>query len=135
MFQPVRNAFHCFGASDPHCAPASIETGQIVASHSRIVNIAEGYCRPWRLSTIWPIAFLAGKSVPLMFPESCRRRPSRKRLDEEIDAIIAEFGGDPRAAIRALLHDLTELALDSEAAVSRGYVLGNLLPFKLVRPT
>jgi hypothetical protein len=36
--------------------------------------------------------------------------------DEEIDAIIAEFGGDPKAAIRALLHDLTELALDSEAA-------------------
>ena len=56
------------------------------------------------------------------------------RSDEEIDAIIAEFGGDPRAAIRALLHDLTELALDSEAAVSRGYVRGNLLPFKLVRP-
>jgi hypothetical protein len=55
--------------------------------------------------------------------------------DEEIDAIIAEFGGDPRVAIRALLHDLTELALDSEAAVSRGYVRGNLLPFKLVRPT
>jgi hypothetical protein len=54
--------------------------------------------------------------------------------DEEIDAIIAEFGGDPRVAIRALLHDLTELALDSEAAVSRGYVRGNLLPFKLVRP-
>ena len=55
--------------------------------------------------------------------------------DEEIDAIIAEFGGDPKATIRALLHDLTELALDSEAAVSRGYVRGNLLPFKLVRPT
>jgi hypothetical protein len=55
--------------------------------------------------------------------------------DEEIDAIIAEFGGDPKAAIRALLHDLTELALDYEAAVSRGYVRGNLLPFKLVRPT
>lgn len=51
--------------------------------------------------------------------------------DEEIDAIIAEFGGDHHAAIRALLHDLTELALDSEAAVSRGYVGGRLLPFKL----
>lgn len=51
--------------------------------------------------------------------------------DEEIDAIIAEFGGDPRAAIRALLHDLTQIALDSEAAVSRGYVRGNLLPFRL----
>lgn len=51
--------------------------------------------------------------------------------DEEIDAIIAEFGGDARQAIRALLHDLTQIALDSEAAVSRGYVRGNLLPFKL----
>ena len=55
--------------------------------------------------------------------------------DKDIDAIIAEFGADPKAAIRALLHDLTELALDSEAAVSRGYVRGNLLPFRLVRPT
>ena len=55
--------------------------------------------------------------------------------DKDIDAIIAEFGGDPKAAIRALLHDLIELALDSEAAVSRGYVRGNLLPFRLVRPT
>jgi hypothetical protein len=51
--------------------------------------------------------------------------------DEDIDDIIAEFGGDPRAAIRALLHDLTQLALDAEATVSRGYVRGNLLPFKL----
>ena len=55
--------------------------------------------------------------------------------DKDIDAIIAAFGGDPKAAICALLHDLTELALDSEAAVSRGYVRGNLLPFRLVRPT
>ena len=54
--------------------------------------------------------------------------------DEEIDAIVAEFGDDHRAAIRALLHDLTELALDSEAAVSRGYVRGNLFPFKLRDP-
>jgi hypothetical protein len=37
---------------------------------------------------------------------------------EEIDAIVAEFGDDHRAVIRALLHDLTGLALDSEAAVS-----------------
>ncbi len=51
--------------------------------------------------------------------------------DEEIDAIVAEFGGDPRLAIRALLHDLTQIALDSEASVSRGYVRGNLTPFRL----
>ena len=49
--------------------------------------------------------------------------------DEEIDTLIAEFGGDSRQAIRALLHDLTELARDSEAAVSRGYVRGKMLPF------
>jgi hypothetical protein len=51
--------------------------------------------------------------------------------EEEIDALVAEFGGDPREAIRALLHDLTELAIDSEAAVSRGFVRGQLLPFRL----
>ena len=49
--------------------------------------------------------------------------------DEEIDEIIAEFGGDPLLPIRALLHALTQLALDSEVAVSRGYVRGRLLPF------
>jgi hypothetical protein len=51
--------------------------------------------------------------------------------DEEIDALVSEFGGDPREAIRALLHDLTELAIDSAAAVSRGYVRGELLSFRL----
>lgn len=51
--------------------------------------------------------------------------------EEEIDALVAEFGGDPRAAIRALLHDLTKLAIDSETAVSRGFVRGQLLPFRL----
>lgn len=50
---------------------------------------------------------------------------------EEIDAIIAEFGGDYRQAIRALLHDMTELALDSEAAVSRGFIRGKLLSFQM----
>jgi hypothetical protein len=51
--------------------------------------------------------------------------------DAEIDAVIAELGGDHREAIRALLHDLTQIALDSEAAVSKGFVRGNLWPFKL----
>lgn len=50
--------------------------------------------------------------------------------DEEIDAVLAEFGGDARQAIRALLHDLTRLAIDAEASVSRGYVRGRLLPFQ-----
>jgi hypothetical protein len=51
--------------------------------------------------------------------------------DADIDAIIAEFGGDHRKAIRALLHDLTQLALDSEAAVSKGFVRGRLMPFRM----
>lgn len=55
--------------------------------------------------------------------------------DDEIDAVVAEFGGDYRQAIRALLHDLTQLALDSEAAVSKGFVRGRLMPFRLGKPS
>ena len=44
--------------------------------------------------------------------------------DEEVDAVLLEARGDPREAIRALLHDLAVLALDADAAVSRGYVRG-----------
>ena len=66
---------------------------------------------------------------------AAERSPVVEATDEEIDAIIAEFGGDARLAIRALLHDLTQIALDCEAAVSRGYVRGNLLPFRLREAT
>jgi hypothetical protein len=51
--------------------------------------------------------------------------------DAEIDEIIAEAGGDPRKAIRSLLHDLTKLALDAETSVSVGFVRGRLLPFRI----
>ncbi|MBN8942000.1 MAG: hypothetical protein J0H01_21010 [Rhizobiales bacterium] len=40
----------------------------------------------------------------------------------EIDAVIAEFGGDLRAALRALMADIRTLAEDRDRAVSRGYV-------------
>ena len=53
--------------------------------------------------------------------------------ETEIDLLIAEAGGDPRLAIRNLLHDLTKLALDTEATVSRGYARSRLLPFRLRR--
>jgi hypothetical protein len=59
------------------------------------------------------------------------RSPIAEASDKEIDEIMAEFDGDYRQAIRALLHDLTQAALDSEAAVSKGFVRGNLW---LVRP-
>ena len=44
--------------------------------------------------------------------------------EAEIEAVVAEFDGDLRATIRALLHDLAILALDGALAVSRGYVRG-----------
>ena len=39
----------------------------------------------------------------------------------DVDDVLAEFGGDPRAAIAALLRDLDTLARDYEGAVSRGF--------------
>ncbi len=44
--------------------------------------------------------------------------------DDEVEAVLAEFGGDPRAAIRALLDDMEALARDADRQVSRGYVRG-----------
>ena len=46
--------------------------------------------------------------------------------EADIDALLAEFGGDARAAIGALLHDLAMMAADCEATVSRGFVRGAL---------
>ena len=44
--------------------------------------------------------------------------------DDDVDGVLAEFGGDARATIRALLHDVAILAEDYEATVSRGFVRG-----------
>lgn len=63
--------------------------------------------------------------------ETAERDRIADATDAEIDAVIAEFGGDHRQAIRALLHDLTQIALDSNTAVSHGYVRGNLLSLLL----
>ena len=41
----------------------------------------------------------------------------------EIDDLIAEHGSE-RAAIRALLHDMTVLLTDADRSVSRGYLRG-----------
>lgn len=48
-----------------------------------------------------------------------------KPSEAEIDAVIAEFDGDLRAALRAVLHDLAVLALDRALTVSSGYVRGD----------
>ena len=45
-------------------------------------------------------------------------------LEAEIDRLLAEFQGDPRAAIKALLHDLDVLVADYEASISKGYLRG-----------
>lgn len=49
----------------------------------------------------------------------------------DVDAVLTEFGGDARAAIAALLHDLEVLALDAEACASRGYVRGKVVRLKV----
>ncbi|HEV2555236.1 MAG TPA: hypothetical protein VGV17_15890 [Bosea sp. (in: a-proteobacteria)] len=44
-------------------------------------------------------------------------------IECEIDDLIAEHGSE-RAAIRALLHDLSVLMVDADRSVSRGYLRG-----------
>ncbi|MDB5592358.1 hypothetical protein [Enterovirga sp.] len=46
--------------------------------------------------------------------------------EADVDAVLREFGGDAREAIRALLHDIAVLAGDFEASVSHGFVRGAL---------
>ena len=53
-------------------------------------------------------------------------------IDEEIDALIAELGS-ARAAIRALLHDLTVLADDMNASTSRGYTRSKVVEIRTFR--
>jgi hypothetical protein len=48
----------------------------------------------------------------------------------DVDDVLAEFAGDHRAAIEALLHDLEALAKDHGATVSWGYVRGHLVKLK-----
>ena len=45
-------------------------------------------------------------------------------LDGEVERLLAEFGQDPRAAIKALLHDLDMIVVDYEASISKGYLRG-----------
>ena len=47
-----------------------------------------------------------------------------KPTKAEVDAFLAEFEGDSRAAVRALLHDLATLAVDRPLTLSHGHVRG-----------
>ena len=42
--------------------------------------------------------------------------------EAEIDRLLEEFGGDARAALGAVLHDLDLIVADYEASLSGGYV-------------
>ena len=53
--------------------------------------------------------------------------------DADVDAVLAEFDGDSRAAIRALLDDIDTLARDHLSTVSLGFVRGEVLPQGLRR--
>lgn len=96
---------------------------------------AESGRRPTLKLDMQAVGLIAGR------PEKCRRRllhrswyvpafrasmeqPNESDLEDDatIDAVIAEFGGDARAAIRALLHDIDVLAHDFSSSVSRGFV-------------
>jgi hypothetical protein len=61
-------------------------------------------------------------------PEPLPRAPEAQPFPTEadIDAVLYEFKGDAREAIRALLHDLAILAADYESSVSYGYVRGDI---------
>jgi hypothetical protein len=48
-----------------------------------------------------------------------RDHPGQFPTEDDIDAVLEEFGNDPRRAIRALLCDLNTFAGDHEATVSR----------------
>lgn len=51
-----------------------------------------------------------------------QHKPPAEPTDAEIDEVLAEFGGDAREAIAALLRDLATLAGDYEGSISKGYV-------------
>lgn len=53
--------------------------------------------------------------------------------EADIDAVLYEFKGDVREAIRALLHDISVLADDFEASVSHGFVRGAVPKLMLLR--
>lgn len=55
-------------------------------------------------------------------PDPANNEPEDLIISEDdVDAAIAEAGGDPREAVRALLHDIAVLALDHARSVSSGY--------------
>ena len=59
-----------------------------------------------------------------MPPVVLKQAPAPKPMEQEIDSVLAEFDGDARAAIGALLHNRDELLRDADRAASLGFLRG-----------
>ncbi len=59
-----------------------------------------------------------------MPPVVLKQAPARKPMDQQIDTVLAEFDGDARAAIGALLYSRDELLRDADRATSLGFLRG-----------
>lgn len=57
-------------------------------------------------------------------PAASENPPDEAAREAEVDDVLAEFGGDARAAVRALLDDQATLIADAQEAVSRGFLRG-----------
>ena len=53
-----------------------------------------------------------------------KQEPASSHAEEKIDSMLAEFGGDARAAIGALLHNRDELLRDADRSASVGFLRG-----------
>ena len=61
--------------------------------------------------------------------------PSIVIEDSDIEDVLAEFGGNSKETIRALLYDLAVLAEDRDTSVSFGYVRGRLYSSSSASPS
>jgi hypothetical protein len=57
--------------------------------------------------------------------------PLYEPSEDEVEAVLAEFDGDPKRAIRGLLQDIAILAEDRRRNLSYGYMYGHLELVKL----
>lgn len=59
-----------------------------------------------------------------MPPVVPNQAPAPKPMEQQIASVLAEFEGDARAAIGALLHNRDELLRDADRAASLGFLRG-----------
>lgn len=59
-----------------------------------------------------------------MPPVVPKHAPASAPMERKIDSVLAEFHGDARAAIGALLYNRDELLRDADRAASLGFLRG-----------